>query len=102
MLNIASVPILIIVLRNNVLDVIPVKLWINRCGKCLFLLDDHKNSVKGIWSIVLFIPAMLMLLVTRDVGAIVTYTGGFCGVFILIFFPVTLVYYARKMDQANP
>lgn len=32
----------------------------------------------------------------------VTYTGGFCGAFILIFIPTTLVYYARKVDAENP
>jgi hypothetical protein len=32
----------------------------------------------------------------------VTYTGGFCGAFILIFIPTVLVYYARKKDKENP
>ena len=48
------------------------------------------------------IPVILIVLITRDVQAMVTYTGGFCGAFILIFIPTTLVYFARKMDKENP
>jgi amino acid permease len=33
---------------------------------------------------------------------LVTYTGGFCGAFMLIFMPVVLVYYARKLDKEHP
>jgi len=67
MLNMAAVPILNITLRNNLLDVIPVKVWIERYGRCMFLLDDHKNSVKGIWSILLTIPVVVVVLLTKNV-----------------------------------
>jgi hypothetical protein len=102
MLNIAAVPILNITLRNNLLDVVPVKVWIRKCNRCLCLLEDDKNSVKGLWSIILTVPVVAVVLFTRDVQDMVTYTGGFCGAFILIFIPTTLVYYARKVDAASP
>lgn len=102
MLNMAAVPILNITLRNNLLDVVPVKRWIRSSGRCLCLLEDTKNSVKGMWSIILTFPVIVIVLLTRDVQAMVTYTGGFCGAFILIFIPCILVYYARKMDDEKP
>ena len=67
MLNIAAVPILNITLRNNLLDVIPVKRWIRNSGKCLCLLDDHKRSIKGLWSIILTIPVISIVLFYRNV-----------------------------------
>lgn len=67
MLNMAAVPILNITLRNNLLDVIPVKVWIKKYNRCLCLLDDQKNSVKGTWSIILTIPVIVIVLITRDV-----------------------------------
>jgi len=66
MLNIAAVPILNITLRNNLLDVVPVKRYLRKWNVCLFLLDDHKRSVKGIWSIILSIPVFIVVLFTRD------------------------------------
>lgn len=102
MLNMAAVPILNITLRNNLLDVIPVKIWIKKYNRCLCLLDDHKKSVKGLWSCILTIPVVLIVLITRDVQDMVTYTGGFCGAFMLIMMPVIFVFYARKLDKAHP
>jgi len=99
MLNVAAVPILNITLRNNLLDVIPVKRWIRKANCCLCLLQDQKNSVKGAWSIILTIPVISIVLFYRDVSTLVTYTGGFCGAFILFFIPCTLVWFARR---ANP
>jgi hypothetical protein len=99
MLNVAAVPILNITLRNNLLDVIPVKKWIKSSGRCMCLMNDQKKSVKGMWSIILTLPVIVIVLLTRDVQAMVTYTGGFCGAFILIFIPTTLVFYARRCDK---
>lgn len=99
MLNVAAVPILNITLRNNLLDVIPVKLWIKKSGRCMCLIEDHKRSIKGLWSCILTIPVIAIVLLTRDVQAMVTYTGGFCGAFILIFIPSVLVIYARKQAK---
>jgi len=98
MLNIAAVPILNITLRNNLLDVIPIKKYIRKWNFATFLLEDHKNSVKGIWSIILSIPVIVIVLLTRDVQGMVTYTGGICGSFILLYFPAMLAHYARKQD----
>lgn len=39
MLNVSAVPVLVITLRNNFMQVIPVKKWIRQCGCCTFLLD---------------------------------------------------------------
>lgn len=91
----AAVPILNITLRNNLLEVIPLKRWIKNSGMCLWLLDDHKSHIKGIWSIILTIPVVCIVTWYRDVQSLVTYTGGFCGAFILLIFPLILVVYAR-------
>ena len=39
MLNVSAVPILTITLRNNFMQVVPVKRWIRDWGCCKFLLD---------------------------------------------------------------
>ena len=95
MLNIAAVPILNITLRNNLLDLLPIKRILRERNCCLFLIDDSKKWVKGLWSIILTIPVFLIVFSYRNVQVLVTYTGGFCGAFILLIFPATLVYFAR-------
>lgn len=100
MLNIAAVPILNITLRNNLLDVLPIKAFLKKQNFCLFLLDDHKPMIKGIWSIILTIPVISIVTWYRDVQTLVTYTGGFCGAFILLIIPVTMVSYARQLDKS--
>lgn len=95
MLNIAAVPILNITLRNNLLDLLPIKQFLRDKNVCTFLLDDSRKVVKGVWSIILSIPVVCVVLFYRDVQVMVTYTGGFCGAFILLIFPATLCYYAR-------
>ena len=99
MLNIAAVPILNITLRNNLLDVVPVKRWLRKRNCCLCLLQDHKNSIKGLWSIILTIPVLAVVLFYRNVQVLVTYTGGFCGSFILLIIPATMVFYARRVPN---
>ena len=66
MLNIAAVPILNITLRNNLLDFLPIKQYLKKKNKCLFLLDDTKKSVKGLWSIILSIPVIIIVLSYRN------------------------------------
>jgi amino acid permease len=97
-LNVAAVPILNITLRNNLLDVLPIKKWLKDANICLFLLEDHKNSIKGIWSIILSIPVFIIVFLTRDVQTLVTYTGGLCGACILLIFPAILVWFSRKSN----
>mmetsp|Transcript_972 Transcript_972/g.1737 ORF Transcript_972/g.1737 Transcript_972/m.1737 type:complete len:217 (+) Transcript_972:1030-1680(+) len=99
MLNIAAVPILNITLRNNLLDVIPVKAFLKKRNCCTFLLQDHRNVVKGVWSIILSLPVFIVVLVTQDVQGLITYTGGFCGAFIMLIFPTMLVQYGRRMKS---
>ena len=95
MLNVAAVPILNITLRNNLLDVIPIKQYLRRKNKCLCLIDDSKNSVKGLWSIILSIPVFIVVFLVDDVQDMVTVTGSLFGGFILLIFPAMLVTCAR-------
>ena len=90
MLNIAAVPILNITLRNNLMDVIPIKQYLKRKNCCHFLIQDHRNVVKGVWSIILSLPVFAVVLVYRDVQTLISWTGGFCGGFILLLFPAIL------------
>lgn len=99
MLNIAAVPILNITLRNNLLDLLPIKRILRDNNCCLFLLDDSSNMVKGLWSIILTIPVFCVVLTYRNVQVMVTYTGGLCGAFMLLIFPATLAWYARKKNM---
>ena len=62
MLNVAAVPILTITLRNNFMQVIPVKRWIKDIGCCKILLEDHRRLVKGLWSIIFSIPAIIIVM----------------------------------------
>lgn len=101
MLNMAAVPILNITLRNNLLDVLPIKRWIKNSGRCLFLLEDHRTVVKGVWSIILTIPVLCIVTWYREVQDLVTYTGGFCGAFILLIIPLTVLLYARSLDPES-
>ena len=66
-LNIAAVPILNITLRNNILEVLPLKAWIKRNKKCMCLLNDDKKSVKGLWSIILSVPCLAVVFLFRDI-----------------------------------
>ena len=97
MLNMAAVPILNITLRNNLLEVIPIKQYIRKKNRCLFLLEDHRNVVRGVWSIILSIPVFFIVFFFRNVQEMVIYTGGFCGSFMLLLFPAILVQYARSL-----
>ena len=95
MLNISAVPILTITLRNNFMQVVPVKRWIRNSGCCKILLDDHRRLVKGIWSIIFTIPVIVIVMFERDPQVMISYTGGICGPFILFLIPCTLVWYGR-------
>jgi TRAP-type uncharacterized transport system fused permease subunit len=54
--------------------------------------------VKGIWSIIISIPVIIIVLFFQKPQVFITYTGGICGTFILFFIPLTLVFHARKKD----
>lgn len=101
MLNIAAVPILNITLRNNLLEVLPIKKFLREKNFALWLLEDDKPMVKGFWSILLTIPVILIVIPLRNVQTLVTYTGGFCGAFILLIIPVAMVYFARLKESEN-
>jgi hypothetical protein len=47
MLNVAAVPILTITLRNNLMQVLPIKRWLRgcECGAARFLLEVSFNFV---------------------------------------------------------
>lgn len=61
MLNIAAVPILNITLRNNLLEVLPIKKFLRDRNFALWLLEDDKPMVKGFWSILLTIPVIIIV-----------------------------------------
>ena len=96
MLNVSAVPILTITLRNNFLQVVPVKRWIKNWGCCQLLLEDNRRDVKGIWSIIFSIPVIIIVLFVRNPQILLTYTGGLCGTCILFLIPVTLLIYGRR------
>lgn len=102
LLNVSAVPILTITLRNNFMQVVPVKRWIRNAGCCELLLQDHRRLVKGIWSIIFSIPVIVIVMFERDPQVMISYTGGICGPFILFLIPVTLILYGRaKLGEAN-
>ena len=96
MLNVSAVPILTITLRNNFMQVIPVKRWIKDIGCCKILLEDHRRLVKGLWSIIFSIPAIVVVMFVKNPQVMVTYTGGFGGTFILLLIPMALVFFGRR------
>ena len=98
MLNVAAVPILTITLRNNLMEVLPIKRWLRQCDcSCSrWLLEDKKRTVKGAWSFIVSIPVFIIVVLTKNPQVIVTYTGGICGTFILLIIPCVFVTYARK------
>ena len=57
--------------------------------------------VKGIWSIIISLPVLVMVMFLRNPQTLITYTGGFCGVFILFIVPMVLVFNARKRAELN-
>ena len=54
--------------------------------------------MKGIWSIIISIPVIVIVLFFQKPQVFITYTGGICGTFILFVIPVTLVYHARMKN----
>jgi hypothetical protein len=52
--------------------------------------------VKGAWSAIVSIPAIVIVLLTRNPQTVITYTGGICGTFILLIIPCFLVTLARQ------
>lgn len=98
MLNVSAVPILTITLRNNLMEIIPIRRWFANVKCCKVLLDDKRKISKGFWSIMISIPVLIIVNVTRNVQSLITYTGGICGTFILLIFPLTFVYFERKKD----
>jgi len=87
MLNVAAVPILTITLRNNILQ--------------LFGLENKGNISrlkKGLWSILLSIPVIIITLFLDDPQLLIKYTGGLTGVFILLLIPAFFVQGARRLN----
>jgi heme A synthase len=52
--------------------------------------------VKGVWSIIISIPVIIIVIFEKNPQEFITYTGGICGTFILFFIPLTLVWHARN------
>ena len=68
MLNVSSVPVLTITLRNNLMEVIPIKAWLARSSNPVaqFLLADHRRVVKGVWSIIISVPVIVIVLFEKN------------------------------------
>lgn len=98
MLNVSSVPVITITLRNNLMEVIPIKKWLLKSNNKVarYMAQDHLRLVKGIWAILISIPVILIVCFYKDPQTFLAYTGGICGTFILFFFPLTLTYFSRK------
>ena len=89
-LNVAAVPVMCITMRNNLLQ--------------LFGFDSKKEITKlkkGIWSICISLPAIVVTLFLRDPQLLVTYTGGLTGVIILLLIPTIFVQAARRLNLEN-
>ena len=86
-LNVAAVPIMCITMRNNLLQILGF---------------DSKKEIsklkKGIWSIGISAPAIIITLFLRDPQLLVTYTGGLTGVIILLLIPSIFVQRARYLN----
>lgn len=54
--------------------------------------------MKGIWSIIISIPVIIIVIFIKNPQPIITYTGGICGTFILFIIPATLAFFARKKE----
>lgn len=87
MLNVAAVPILTITLRNNIFQ--------------LFGLESKGESSrlkKGLWSTALSVPVIIITLFLKDPQILITYTGGFTGMVILLLVPALFVQGARRLN----
>jgi hypothetical protein len=64
MLNVSSVPVITITLRNNLMQVVPIKQWLSKIDNKVarFMIQDDKRAVKGIWSIIISIPVIIIVL----------------------------------------
>ena len=45
------------------------------------------------------LPVLIICFITQNPQVIVTYTGGICGTFILLLFPVMIVLFARRHER---
>lgn len=86
------------------MQILPIKEFLGRYDNacCRFLIQDKRFDVKGVWSMIISIPAVIIVLFTKNPQVIVTYTGGICGTFMLLIFPVTFFLYAKKKLASDP
>lgn len=87
MLNVSTVPILTITLRNNIFQFfgLETKAGISRMRK-------------GLWSFALSVPVIIITMFLRDPQLLIKYTGGFTGSVILLLIPALFVQGARKLN----
>lgn len=93
-------PILLITLRNNLFEALNLKPKLRRIGVPESLLGNSLR-VKGFWSFILLIPVFIFTLFYRKPQVILTYTGGLCGTFMLMIFPLVFIVgsRAKKAEQ---
>ena len=85
-LNVATVPVLTIVLRNNILKLVAPKVNSKVFSKTTLI------ATLSILGVVLLIS----LLARNYIEYVLMFTGGICGVFILMILPAYLVLQSRK------
>jgi len=98
-LNVSAVGIMLICLRNNLFDAAPIKDLITRKESCMWMLNDNRPSVKGMLSMILLIPVIIVSLLVRNVEGYINFIGGFLGIFVSLIIPVTLVSAARDKEE---
>ena len=70
-----------------------------RTARVSSLLGEIENSRffgKHIFGLVTIVPAFGIAFATDDVGALVSFTGSFAGLFIQFVIPASLVFFARR------
>jgi len=96
-LNTAAMPILLITLRNNLFEALKLGTFLRKIGVPESLLGNS-IKVKGFWSFILLIPVFIFTLFYRKPQVILTYTGGLCGTFMLMIFPLVFIKGSRAKN----
>jgi hypothetical protein len=86
-LNVASVPVVTITLRENILYLLG---WNNLSGSNLGIFW------KGVWSFALSVPAVIMALLLDDPQEMIKYTGGISGSMIMFVIPAVFILNSKR------
>ena len=53
---------------------------------------------KALWSFCLQIPVVIVAFLERSPQVLITYTGGFTGVLLMLVFPALIYLYSKRQD----